>query len=219
MFITLALFFSIASLRSSSVYPVKRKSRNRRARRYRAFETRVRRHKVNRDRTAPRPFEFRSKKRSAIRFLRDSFVAVTVAAVRYADKLVCLRWRFSRLKGRAERKKGTLRNGKGRSCHIPDFPVYLDVTKRGGANRHGGTGTTQEAGIATYVRTYLRTYVLVTFRDTRFELSGSCPRAILHAVAAPGASVNGHCTASTPRKTGSFPREIAANESLAALNS
>lgn len=151
--------------------------------------------------------------------MRDSFVADTVAAVRYADKLVCLRWRFSRSKGRAGRKKGTLRNGKGRSCHIPDFPVYLDVTKRGGANRHGGTGTTQEAGIATYVRTYVRTYVLVTFRDTRFELSGSCPRAILHVVAAPGASVNGHCTASTPRKTGSFPREIAANESLAALNS
>lgn len=68
MFITLALFFSIESVRSS-VYPVKRKSRNRRARDggcHRVFETRVRRHKVNYDRTTPRPFEFRSKKRSAI---------------------------------------------------------------------------------------------------------------------------------------------------------
>lgn len=27
-------------------------------------------------------------------------------------------------------KKDALRNGEGRSCHIPDFPVYLDVTKR-----------------------------------------------------------------------------------------
>lgn len=84
-------------------------------------------------------------------------------AVRYSTgpgKLVCLRWRFSRLKGRAAKKKGkekrreTQRNGKGRSCHIPDFPVYLDVTKRARANRDGGTGTAQEAGIATlrYIR-------------------------------------------------------------------
>lgn len=79
---------------------------------------------------------------------------------RQSGKLVCLRWRFSRLKGRAAKKKGkekrreTQRNGKGRSCHIPDFPVYLDVTKRARANRDGGTGTAQEAGIATlrYIR-------------------------------------------------------------------
>lgn len=60
--------------------------------------------------------------------------------VRYARrrKLVCVTLAFlavgkdeqdeERGKKRREReKKETLRNGKGRSCHIPDFPVYLDA--------------------------------------------------------------------------------------------
>lgn len=41
-------------------------------------------------------------------------------------------------------------------------------------------------------------YVLVTFRDTRFELSHT----------GSGASVNGQLTVPTSRKTGSFAREI-----------
>lgn len=102
----------------------------------------------------------------AERFSRDFFLLASTGGegstlqYRQSGKLVCLRWRFSRLKGRAAKKKGkekrreTQRNGKGKSCHIPDFPVYLDVTKRARANRDGGTGTAQEAGIATlrYIR-------------------------------------------------------------------
>lgn len=61
-----------------------------------------------------------------------------------------------RTSGEKERKGKKKRDSTKRegSCHIPDFPVYLDVTKRARANRDGGTGTAQEAGIATlrYIR-------------------------------------------------------------------
>lgn len=97
-----------------------------------------------------------------------------------------------RSKGRAGRKNDAVRNGKGRSCHIPDFPVYLDVTKRGRVSRRGGRGT-DTSGRKRRRGYAARAYVLaVTFRDTRFELNDARPRAISPAVAAPRASVNGH---------------------------
>ena len=154
-----------------------------------------------------------------------------------AEKLVCVTLAFLERTSRTKRQeserkkrkeKETLRNGKGRSCHIPDFPVYLDVTKRalranpprvsrggGEEERSGGGKGGPEGGRVSQVRrrkpgltTYVRAYVLVTFRDTRFELSGCCPRAILHAAPRGQVSTNNSDLASTSReRPDPFPRE------------